>query len=62
MMTGSVAMGAILTIWNRAAKEPDLLKRYATATLGSATVGLVRLFVTEYLLGAATARGKGPGA
>jgi hypothetical protein len=47
MLSGSVAIGATMTVWNRAAKQPDMVKKCATVSIGSAAVGIANLLHNE---------------
>jgi hypothetical protein len=42
MLAGSVAAGAIFTVWNRAAHHQDPFKKYAVLAIGSALVGVAQ--------------------
>jgi hypothetical protein len=49
MLAGSVAAGAMYTVWRRAAHHQDPWKKYALLTAGSAIIGVAQeLFRSEF--------------
>jgi hypothetical protein len=49
MLAGSVATGAMFTIWNRAIYQVDPVKKYAVLAIGSALVGITQEFFRTIL-------------